>query len=179
MGCTIYAASPKALPADEAPGQDRYYPVPHYRHPHGNCSQRIAASRARSVNSTQELFLGWLHIQERIQSMHTLQKEKKITVLNSSRKSVFNLSVFASALKHEWQRRSRDEGITINVSAVQVITCLSQLVITDTTKCVTQGLFVRHCQLKTTQLGSSVWTAISKVKLLSATSSLESVSVWP
>uniref|UniRef100_A0AAX7U0Z7 GRAM domain-containing protein n=1 Tax=Astatotilapia calliptera TaxID=8154 RepID=A0AAX7U0Z7_ASTCA len=47
MGCTIYAASPKALPADEAPGQDRYYPVPHYRHPHGNCSQRIAASRAR------------------------------------------------------------------------------------------------------------------------------------
>lgn len=77
MGCTIYAASPKALPADEAPGQDRYYPVPHYRHPHGNCSQRIAASRARLVNSTQEVFLGWLHIQERIQSMHTLQKEKK------------------------------------------------------------------------------------------------------
>ncbi|XP_030579880.1 GRAM domain-containing protein 2A isoform X4 [Archocentrus centrarchus] len=46
MGCTIYAASPKALPADEASGQDRYYPLPHYRHPHGNCSQRIAASRA-------------------------------------------------------------------------------------------------------------------------------------
>lgn len=125
MGCTIYAASPKALPADEAPGQDRYYPVPHYRHPHGNCSQRIAASRARSVNSTQEVFLGWLHIQERIPSMHTLQKEKKkITVLNSSRKSVFNLGVFASALKREWQRRSRDEGITTNVSAVQVMTCL-------------------------------------------------------
>ncbi|KAG7221752.1 hypothetical protein INR49_029135 [Caranx melampygus] len=47
MGCTIYAASPKALPADEAPGQDRYYQLPHYRQPHGNCSQRIAASRAR------------------------------------------------------------------------------------------------------------------------------------
>lgn len=105
MGCTIYAASPKALPADEAPGQDRYYPVSHYRHPHGNCSQRIAASRARSVNSTQEVFLGWLHIQERIPSMYTLQTEKKITVINSSRKSVFYLSVFASALKHEWQRR--------------------------------------------------------------------------
>ncbi|TMS13186.1 Zinc finger protein 609 [Larimichthys crocea] len=55
MGCTIYAASPKALPADEAPGQDRYYQLPHYRHPHGNCSQRIAASRARSVNTTQEV----------------------------------------------------------------------------------------------------------------------------
>lgn len=43
MGCTIYAASPKALPADEAPGQDSYYPLAHYRHLHGNCSQRIAA----------------------------------------------------------------------------------------------------------------------------------------
>lgn len=43
MGCTIYAASPKALPADEAPGQDRYYPLAQYRHLHGNCSQRIAA----------------------------------------------------------------------------------------------------------------------------------------
>lgn len=50
MGCTIYAASPKALPADEASGQDRYYPLPHYHHPHGNCSQRIAACRARSVS---------------------------------------------------------------------------------------------------------------------------------
>ncbi|XP_060924569.1 GRAM domain-containing protein 2A [Limanda limanda] len=48
MGCTIYAASPKALPADEAAGQDRYYQLPHSRPPHGNCSQRIAASRARS-----------------------------------------------------------------------------------------------------------------------------------
>lgn len=38
MGCTIYAASPKALPADEAAGQDTYC-----RHLHGNCSQRIAA----------------------------------------------------------------------------------------------------------------------------------------
>lgn len=56
MGCTIYAASPKALPADEAHGQDRYYQLPHYRHPHGNCSQRIAASRDRSVScSTQEV----------------------------------------------------------------------------------------------------------------------------
>ncbi|CAB1441217.1 unnamed protein product [Pleuronectes platessa] len=52
MGCTIYAASPKALPADEAPGQDRYYQLPHSRPPHGNCSQRIAASRARSVSSS-------------------------------------------------------------------------------------------------------------------------------
>lgn len=55
MGCTIYAASPKALPADEAPGQDRYYQLPQYRHPHGNCSQRIAASRARSVSSAEEV----------------------------------------------------------------------------------------------------------------------------
>ncbi|CAI5644847.1 unnamed protein product [Oreochromis niloticus] len=54
MGCTIYAASPKALPADEAPGQDRYYPVSHYRHPHGNCSQRIAASRARARSMTEQ-----------------------------------------------------------------------------------------------------------------------------
>lgn len=59
MGCTIYAASPKALPADEAPGQDRYYQLPHYRHPHGNCSQRIAASRARSVCTAQEVH--WRH----------------------------------------------------------------------------------------------------------------------
>ncbi|XP_018538989.1 GRAM domain-containing protein 2A isoform X1 [Lates calcarifer] len=54
MGCTIYAASPKALPADEAPGQDRYYQLPHYRHPHGNCSQRIAASRARARSMTEQ-----------------------------------------------------------------------------------------------------------------------------
>ncbi|XP_061595412.1 GRAM domain-containing protein 2A isoform X3 [Cololabis saira] len=47
MGCTIYAASPKALPADEASGQDTYCQPPHYHHPHGNCSQRIAACRAR------------------------------------------------------------------------------------------------------------------------------------
>lgn len=47
MGCTIYAASPKALPADEAPGQDRYYPLAQYRHLHGNCSQRIAARWVR------------------------------------------------------------------------------------------------------------------------------------
>ncbi|PWA18841.1 hypothetical protein CCH79_00004865, partial [Gambusia affinis] len=47
MGCTIYAASPKALPVDEARGQDRYYQLPHYSHPYGNCSQRIAACRAR------------------------------------------------------------------------------------------------------------------------------------
>ncbi|XP_068427395.1 GRAM domain-containing protein 2A isoform X1 [Clinocottus analis] len=54
MGCTIYAASPKALPADEAPGQDRYYQLPHYRHPHGNCSQRIAAGRARARSMTEQ-----------------------------------------------------------------------------------------------------------------------------
>ncbi|XP_023282495.1 GRAM domain-containing protein 2A-like isoform X4 [Seriola lalandi dorsalis] len=54
MGCTIYAASPKALPADEAPGQDRYYQLPNYRQPHGNCSQRIAASRARARNMTEQ-----------------------------------------------------------------------------------------------------------------------------
>ncbi|XP_075874958.1 GRAM domain-containing protein 2A isoform X4 [Nelusetta ayraudi] len=53
MGCTIYAASPKALPADEAPGQDRYYPLAQYRHLHGNCSQRIAA-RARSMSEQPE-----------------------------------------------------------------------------------------------------------------------------
>ncbi|XP_072236205.1 GRAM domain-containing protein 2A isoform X1 [Leuresthes tenuis] len=54
MGCTIYAASPKALPADEAPGQDRYYQLPHYRHPHGNCSQRIAACRVRARSMTEQ-----------------------------------------------------------------------------------------------------------------------------
>uniref|UniRef100_A0AAQ5Z1Z0 GRAM domain-containing protein n=1 Tax=Amphiprion ocellaris TaxID=80972 RepID=A0AAQ5Z1Z0_AMPOC len=54
MGCTIYAASPKALPADEAPGQDRYYQLPHYRPPHGTCSQRIAASRARARSMTEQ-----------------------------------------------------------------------------------------------------------------------------
>ncbi|XP_057690268.1 GRAM domain-containing protein 2A isoform X3 [Corythoichthys intestinalis] len=53
MGCTIYAASPKALPADEAAGQDVYYQPPHCRHLHGNCSQRIA-SRARSMTEQQE-----------------------------------------------------------------------------------------------------------------------------
>lgn len=60
MGCTIYAASPKALPADEAPGQERYYQVPHYRFSHGNCSQRIAANRARSVN-TSTPWVHWRH----------------------------------------------------------------------------------------------------------------------
>nr|XP_040019898.1 uncharacterized protein gramd2aa isoform X4 [Gasterosteus aculeatus aculeatus] len=54
MGCTIYAASPKALPADEAPGQDRHYQLPDYRHPHGNCSQRIAAGRARAKSMTEQ-----------------------------------------------------------------------------------------------------------------------------
>lgn len=47
MGCTIYAASPKALPAEEAPGQDAPYQLRQHRQPHGACSQRIAASRAR------------------------------------------------------------------------------------------------------------------------------------
>ncbi|XP_014885558.1 GRAM domain-containing protein 2 isoform X1 [Poecilia latipinna] len=54
MGCTIYAASPKALPADEARGQDRYYQLPHYSHPYGNCSQRIAACRARARSMTEQ-----------------------------------------------------------------------------------------------------------------------------
>ncbi|TDH16831.1 hypothetical protein EPR50_G00002070 [Perca flavescens] len=54
MGCTIYAASPKALPADEAPGLDRYYQLPHLRHPHGNCGQRIAAGRARARSMTDQ-----------------------------------------------------------------------------------------------------------------------------
>ncbi|XP_077375084.1 GRAM domain-containing protein 2A isoform X5 [Festucalex cinctus] len=54
MGCTIYATSPKALPADEAAGRDAYYQQPpHCRHLHGNCSQRIAA-RARSMTEQQE-----------------------------------------------------------------------------------------------------------------------------
>lgn len=47
MGCTIYAASPKALPADEAPGQAAPHQLRQYRPPRGTCSQRIAASRAR------------------------------------------------------------------------------------------------------------------------------------
>lgn len=54
MGCTIYAASPKALPADEATGQDRYHQQPHYSPPHGNCSHRLGASRARSVINSQQ-----------------------------------------------------------------------------------------------------------------------------
>ncbi|XP_056135216.1 GRAM domain-containing protein 2A [Lampris incognitus] len=54
MGCTIYAASPEALPADEAPGRDRYYQLPYHHHPHGNCSQRIAASRARTMTEQQD-----------------------------------------------------------------------------------------------------------------------------
>ncbi|KAF7667929.1 hypothetical protein LDENG_00041620 [Lucifuga dentata] len=54
MGCTIYAASPKALPADEIPGRDRYCQRPHYHHPHGNCSQRIAASRVRVRSMTEQ-----------------------------------------------------------------------------------------------------------------------------
>nr|XP_057933052.1 GRAM domain-containing protein 2A-like isoform X4 [Doryrhamphus excisus] len=53
MGCTIYAVSPKALPADEAASRDTCYQPPHYRHLHGNCSQRIAA-RARSMTEQQE-----------------------------------------------------------------------------------------------------------------------------
>ncbi|XP_029702324.1 GRAM domain-containing protein 2A isoform X2 [Takifugu rubripes] len=54
MGCTIYAASPKALPADEAPGQDGPYQLRQYRPPHGTCSQRIAASRARARSMTEQ-----------------------------------------------------------------------------------------------------------------------------
>lgn len=74
MGCTIYAASPKALPADEAPGQDRYYQLPQYRHPHGNCSQRIAASRARSVRTTQEV-----HWRYWIYGMFVMTSADKVT----------------------------------------------------------------------------------------------------
>ncbi|CAL9702269.1 unnamed protein product [Knipowitschia caucasica] len=53
MGCTIYAASHKGqgLPAEEAP--DSCY-LPHYGHLHGNCSQRIAAHRARARSMTEE-----------------------------------------------------------------------------------------------------------------------------
>ncbi|XP_008335290.1 GRAM domain-containing protein 2A [Cynoglossus semilaevis] len=54
MGCTIYAASPKALPADEATGQDRYHQQPHYSPPHGNCSHRLGASRARPRSMTEQ-----------------------------------------------------------------------------------------------------------------------------
>ncbi|XP_072321005.1 GRAM domain-containing protein 2A isoform X5 [Eucyclogobius newberryi] len=55
MGCTIYAASHKALPTDEVPGQDHYCQLPHYRnHLHGNCSQRIAAYRARARSMTEQ-----------------------------------------------------------------------------------------------------------------------------
>ncbi|KAJ0056751.1 hypothetical protein NL108_015292, partial [Boleophthalmus pectinirostris] len=55
MGCTIYAASHKALSADEAPGQrGRYCPHPHYGHLHGNCSQRIAAYRARARSMSEQ-----------------------------------------------------------------------------------------------------------------------------
>ncbi|KAM9408091.1 GRAM domain-containing protein 2A [Pholidichthys leucotaenia] len=56
MGCTFYAGSPKALPADEAPGQDRYYPLPPLSGPHGTCCQWIAArsSRARTMTEQQE-----------------------------------------------------------------------------------------------------------------------------
>ncbi|XP_067105217.1 LOW QUALITY PROTEIN: GRAM domain-containing protein 2A-like [Osmerus mordax] len=52
MGCTIYAASPEALTVDEATGQD---PRQHLNqhHPHGTCSQRIAASRARPKTMTE------------------------------------------------------------------------------------------------------------------------------
>ncbi|XP_062327392.1 GRAM domain-containing protein 2A isoform X3 [Osmerus eperlanus] len=52
MGCTIYAASPEALTVDEATGQD---PRQHLNqhHPHGTCSQWIAASRARPKTMTE------------------------------------------------------------------------------------------------------------------------------
>lgn len=152
MGCTIYAASPKALPADEAPGQDRYYPVPHYRHPHGNCSQRIAASRARSVNSTQEVFLDGYTFKNASHPCIHYKKKKKITVLNSSRKSVFNLGVFLFCFETwmaEEKQGWRDHHKCVSSSSYDM-SMRSQLVITDTTKCVIQGLFVQHCQLKTT-----------------------------
>ncbi|XP_031668702.1 GRAM domain-containing protein 2A-like isoform X1 [Oncorhynchus kisutch] len=37
MGCTIYAASPEALPGDEATGRDHR----HHHRPHGPCNQKI------------------------------------------------------------------------------------------------------------------------------------------
>ncbi|XP_070986365.1 GRAM domain-containing protein 2A-like isoform X5 [Oncorhynchus clarkii lewisi] len=39
MGCTIYAASPEALPGDEATGRDHR----HHHRPHGPCNQKIPA----------------------------------------------------------------------------------------------------------------------------------------
>ncbi|XP_029576513.1 GRAM domain-containing protein 2A isoform X3 [Salmo trutta] len=41
MGCTIYAASPEALPGDEATGRDHRHH--HHHRPHGPCNQKIPA----------------------------------------------------------------------------------------------------------------------------------------
>ncbi|XP_052365208.1 GRAM domain-containing protein 2A-like isoform X7 [Oncorhynchus keta] len=49
MGCTIYAASPEALPDDEATGRDHR----HHHRPHGPCNQKIPA-RPNTMTEHQE-----------------------------------------------------------------------------------------------------------------------------
>nr|XP_046194125.1 GRAM domain-containing protein 2A-like isoform X5 [Oncorhynchus gorbuscha] len=49
MGCTIYAASPEALPGDEATGRDHR----HHHRPHGPCNQKIPA-RPNTMTEHQE-----------------------------------------------------------------------------------------------------------------------------
>uniref|UniRef100_A0A4W5QI51 GRAM domain containing 2Aa n=1 Tax=Hucho hucho TaxID=62062 RepID=A0A4W5QI51_9TELE len=50
MGCTIYAASPEALPGDEATGRDHRH---HHHRPHGPCNQKILA-RPNTMTEHQE-----------------------------------------------------------------------------------------------------------------------------
>ncbi|KAM9422770.1 GRAM domain-containing protein 2A isoform 4-T4 [Salvelinus alpinus] len=50
MGCTIYAASPEALPGDEATGRDHRH---HHHRPHGPCNQKIPA-RFNTMTEHQE-----------------------------------------------------------------------------------------------------------------------------
>ncbi|XP_071256863.1 GRAM domain-containing protein 2A-like isoform X4 [Salvelinus alpinus] len=50
MGCTIYAASPEALPGDEATGRDHRH---HHHRPHGPCNQKIPA-RLNTMTEHQE-----------------------------------------------------------------------------------------------------------------------------
>ncbi|XP_029624128.1 GRAM domain-containing protein 2A isoform X1 [Salmo trutta] len=52
MGCTIYAASPEALPGDEATGRDHRHHHHHHR-PHGPCNQKIPA-RPNTMTEHQE-----------------------------------------------------------------------------------------------------------------------------
>ncbi|XP_078140047.1 GRAM domain-containing protein 2A [Centroberyx gerrardi] len=58
MGCTIYAASPEALPADEARGRDRYCQLPHHRHPHVFVC--IVFFRGKNHNALPDKFSGAL-----------------------------------------------------------------------------------------------------------------------